>query len=42
LTRGAGNIDPPESAAGLIRRIDELDAAGNGRFIHADGSEIPW
>ena len=42
LTRGAGNVDPPESAAGLIRQIDELDAAGSGRFIHADGSEIPW
>ena len=42
LTRGAGNVDPPESATGLIRRIDELDAAGSGRFVHADGSEIPW
>ncbi len=42
LTRGNGNVDPPEAAAGLIRRIDELDAAGSGRFVHADGSEIPW
>ena len=42
LTRGAGNVDPPESAAGLIRRIDALDAADSGRFVHADGSEIPW
>lgn len=42
MTRGGGNVDPPESAAGLIRRIDELDASRSGRFVHADGSEIPW
>ena len=42
LTQGGGNVDPPEAAAGLIRRIDELDASRSGRFFHADGSEIPW
>ncbi len=42
MTGGAGGIDPPESAAGLIARIDELDADKSGRFFHADGDEIPW
>ena len=42
MTNGGGNVDPPEAAAGLIRRIDELDASRSGRFFHADGSEIPW
>jgi NAD(P)-dependent dehydrogenase (short-subunit alcohol dehydrogenase family) len=42
MTRGGGSVDPPEAAAGLIARIDELDPARNGRFFHADGTEIPW
>ncbi len=42
MTGGAGGIDPPESAAGLIARLDELDADKSGRFFHADGDEIPW
>lgn len=42
MTGGAGGVDPAESAAGLIARIDELDAAGSGRFVHANGDEIPW
>src|SRR6185503_218826 len=42
MTHGGGNIDPPESAAGLIRQIDALDATRSGRFLHADGSEVAW
>ena len=42
MTSGGGNVDPPEAAAGLIARLDELDASRSGRFFHADGSEIPW
>ena len=42
MTHGGGNVDPPEAAAGLIGRLDELDATRSGRFFHADGSEIPW
>jgi len=42
MTHGGGNIDPPESAAGLIRQIDALDASRSGRFFHADGSEVAW
>jgi NAD(P)-dependent dehydrogenase (short-subunit alcohol dehydrogenase family) len=42
MTRGAGNEDPPVAAAGLIARLDELDASRSGRFFHAHGDEIPW
>jgi len=42
MTRGAGNEDPDEAAAGLIARVDELDASRSGRFFHAHGDEIPW
>ena len=42
MTQGGGNIDPPDSAAGLIRQIDALDASRSGWFFHADGSEVPW
>jgi NAD(P)-dependent dehydrogenase (short-subunit alcohol dehydrogenase family) len=42
MTQGGGSIDPPDSAAGLIRQIDELDARRSGRFFHADGSEVAW
>jgi NAD(P)-dependent dehydrogenase (short-subunit alcohol dehydrogenase family) len=42
MTHGSGNVDPPEAAAGLSARLDELDASGNGRFLHAAGGEIPW
>jgi len=42
MTHGSGNIDPPDSAAGLIRQIDALDASRSGRFFHADGREVAW
>jgi len=42
MTDGGGNVEPPESVAGLIRQIDLLDASRTGRFFHADGDEIPW
>jgi NAD(P)-dependent dehydrogenase (short-subunit alcohol dehydrogenase family) len=42
MTSGAGNVHPAAAAAGLIERIDELDASRSGRFFHADGSEVPW
>ncbi len=41
MTGGTG-IDPAESAAGLIQRIDELELATSGRFWHAEGYELPW
>jgi len=42
MTGGAGTIAPAESAAGLIARLDELDAARSGRFFHENGDELPW
>ena len=42
MTGGGGNVDPPEAAAGLIARLDELDASGSGTFVHATGAAVPW
>jgi NAD(P)-dependent dehydrogenase (short-subunit alcohol dehydrogenase family) len=42
MTGGGGNVDPPEAAAGLIARLDELDASGHGTFVHANGDPVPW
>lgn len=35
-------IDPALSASRLVARIDELTIAGTGRFLHAEGQELPW
>ncbi len=42
MTNGGGNVDPPEAAAGLIARLDELDESGHGTFVHANGDAVPW
>jgi NAD(P)-dependent dehydrogenase (short-subunit alcohol dehydrogenase family) len=42
MTGHEGLIDPPESAAGLIARIDELTLATSGSFWHANGEQLPW
>jgi NAD(P)-dependent dehydrogenase (short-subunit alcohol dehydrogenase family) len=42
MTSHHGNVDPPEAAAGLIARLDELDAARSGTFVHANGDAVPW
>ena len=42
MTSRSGNVDPPEAAAGLIARLDELDASDHGTFVHANGDAIPW
>ncbi len=42
MTGHQGLIDPPESAAGLIERIDELTVENTGRFWHTNGEELPW
>jgi NAD(P)-dependent dehydrogenase (short-subunit alcohol dehydrogenase family) len=42
MTGGSGSVHPSAAAAGLIERIDELDASRSGRFFHADGSEVLW
>lgn len=42
MTGHQGLVDPPESAAGLIARIDELTLESSGGFWHASGEELPW
>jgi NAD(P)-dependent dehydrogenase (short-subunit alcohol dehydrogenase family) len=42
MTGHQGLVDPPESAAGLIARIDELTMEHSGTFVHANGERLPW
>jgi NAD(P)-dependent dehydrogenase (short-subunit alcohol dehydrogenase family) len=42
MTGNQGLVDPPESAAGLMARIDELTLDSSGSFLHANGEALPW
>ncbi len=42
MTAGNGDIGPDVAAKGLIARIDELALESTGRFMHANGEELPW
>jgi NAD(P)-dependent dehydrogenase (short-subunit alcohol dehydrogenase family) len=42
MTGHNGNVEPAESARGLLARIDELTLSTSGRFFHATGKELPW
>jgi NAD(P)-dependent dehydrogenase (short-subunit alcohol dehydrogenase family) len=42
MTHGSGNATAPEAARDLIKRIDELTLATTGRFLHANGEQLPW
>jgi NAD(P)-dependent dehydrogenase (short-subunit alcohol dehydrogenase family) len=42
MTGHQGLIDAPESAAGLIARIDELTLESSGSFWHCNGEFLPW
>ena len=42
MTGGQGAIEPNASAAGLLQRIDELELRTTGRFLHQDGTVLPW
>lgn len=42
MTGGQGDIEPVESARGLLRRIDELDLETTGRFLHQNGTVLGW
>ncbi len=42
MTGMRGNLDTPESARGIIARIDELSVQTTGRFTRATGEELPW
>jgi NAD(P)-dependent dehydrogenase (short-subunit alcohol dehydrogenase family) len=38
----AGDVAPEAAAAGLARRIDELNLDNSGGFWHANGERLPW
>lgn len=42
MTGGNGNDDPPVAAKGMLARIDETTVEKTGRFMHANGEELPW
>ena len=42
MTGGNGLVDAPESAAGLIARIDGLTMENSGTFWHMNGEVLPW
>ncbi len=42
MTGHQGLVDPPESAAGIIARIDELTLETSGTFQHMNGEQLPW
>ncbi len=42
MTEGRGSVEPRESADLLLQRIDELTIKSTGRFVHANGEELPW
>jgi NAD(P)-dependent dehydrogenase (short-subunit alcohol dehydrogenase family) len=42
MTHGQGLIDAPESAAGILARLDELTLDNSGTFWHQNGQVLPW
>jgi NAD(P)-dependent dehydrogenase (short-subunit alcohol dehydrogenase family) len=42
MTGGSGSIDPEPAVRGLLARIDELTLENSGRFLHQDGTVLPW
>jgi NAD(P)-dependent dehydrogenase (short-subunit alcohol dehydrogenase family) len=42
MTGGRGDVDAVTAARNLLARIDELTPATSGRFLHANGSPLPW
>lgn len=42
MTQYRGLMTPQESAAGLIKRMEELNMASSGGFVHASGEQLTW
>ena len=42
MTHGHGDIEAPDAVRNLLARIDELTPATTGKFLHANGQELPW
>ncbi|MBD8527673.1 SDR family oxidoreductase [Pseudomarimonas arenosa] len=42
MTGGQGDVDAATSAKGLLARLEETTLDNTGRFVHADGTELPF
>ena len=42
MTDGQGDIEPVESACGMLDRIDALELGTTGQFLHQNGTVLPW
>lgn len=42
MTNHSGNVAPADAAAGLLKRIDELNLQTSGTLRHANGEALPW
>ena len=42
MTARHGQLEPSESAAMLLERMDALTASNSGTFWHANGDVLPW
>ena len=42
MTRGFGMLTPTESVAGMNEIIDKLDLEASGKFLHYQGTALPW
>jgi NAD(P)-dependent dehydrogenase (short-subunit alcohol dehydrogenase family) len=39
---GPGAVEAKDAAARMVQRIDELSLDTTGKFLHAEGYELPW
>lgn len=42
MTGKTGQLEPAEAAKLLLARIDALTLSTTGKFLHANGDELPW
>jgi NAD(P)-dependent dehydrogenase (short-subunit alcohol dehydrogenase family) len=42
MTGAHGQVEPKDSARGLLARIEELTSETSGGFWHANGERLPW
>lgn len=42
MTGNQGTLSPSEAAKSLITQIEKLDQTSSGKFLHSNGSELPW
>jgi NAD(P)-dependent dehydrogenase (short-subunit alcohol dehydrogenase family) len=42
MSRSPQAVEAADAAARMVKRIDELNLETTGRFLHAEGYELPW